>query len=54
VAGAEVEQNPLRTSDVLSPGDDFPKRIETKSESVVLVEESPIIKNKKIFFLSYR
>ena len=37
VAGAEVEPEPPRTSNVLSHGDDFPKRIETKSELVTLV-----------------
>jgi hypothetical protein len=43
VSGAEVEQKPPRTSNVFSHGDDFPKRIETKSESVALVEESPFL-----------
>jgi hypothetical protein len=33
-----------RTSTVLSDGDDFPKRIEKKSELVALLEESPNFK----------
>jgi hypothetical protein len=43
VAGAEVEPKPPRTSNIISPGYDFPKSIERKSELVAFVEESPRI-----------
>jgi len=43
VAGAEWNKKPPGTSDVVSPGNDFPGRIKKKSELVALLEESPFI-----------
>jgi hypothetical protein len=41
VAGAASGPKAQRTFNVLSSGDTFPKRIETKSALVALAEESP-------------
>jgi hypothetical protein len=46
--GRRWNSKPPRTSNIISPGYDFPKSLERKSASVAFVEESPILIQRTI------